>query len=81
MTDSHVATLLLRYPKFLVRVRSRNFDRCHSFLLASSATGGARKRPLGMTITKVIAKPVRTLVVAIRILRPPLHKGGLGERC
>ena len=24
---------------------SQNFDRCHSFLLASSATGGARKRP------------------------------------
>ena len=22
-----------------------NFDRCHSFLLAASATGGARKRP------------------------------------
>ena len=22
-----------------------NFDRCHSFLLAVSATGGARKRP------------------------------------
>ena len=26
-------------------MRSQNFDRCHSFLLASSATGGARKRP------------------------------------
>ena len=25
--------------------RSQNFDHCHSFLLASSATGGARKRP------------------------------------
>ena len=25
---------------------SLNFDRCHSFLLASSATGSARKRPL-----------------------------------
>jgi hypothetical protein len=24
---------------------SQNFDRCHSFLLAFSATGGARKRP------------------------------------
>ena len=26
-------------------VRSQDFDRCHSFLLASSAPGGARKRP------------------------------------
>ena len=25
--------------------RSQNFDHCHSFLLAFSATGGARKRP------------------------------------
>ena len=25
-------------------MRSQNFDRCHSFLLASSVTGGARKR-------------------------------------
>ena len=25
--------------------RSQNFDHCHSFLLASTATGGARKRP------------------------------------
>ena len=24
---------------------SQNFDRCHSFLLPSSATGGGRKRP------------------------------------
>ena len=37
--------LLLRCPKFFARMRSQNFDRCHSFLLASSATGGARKRP------------------------------------
>jgi hypothetical protein len=29
----------------LLAVASPNFDRCHSFLLASSATGGARKRP------------------------------------
>ena len=35
----------MRYPKFFARIRSQNFDRCHSFLLASSATGGARKRP------------------------------------
>ena len=34
-----------RCPKFFARIRSQNFDRCHSFLLASSATGGARKRP------------------------------------
>ena len=33
------------YPKFFARYRSQNFDHCHSFLLASSATGGARKRP------------------------------------
>ena len=26
-------------------MRSQNFDHCHSFLLAFSATGGARKRP------------------------------------
>ena len=26
-------------------LRSQDFDRCHSFLLASSATGGARKHP------------------------------------
>ena len=37
--------LLLRCPKFFARIRSQNFDRCHSFLLASSVTGGARKRP------------------------------------
>ena len=37
--------LLLRCPKFFARMRSQNFDRCHSFLLASSVTGGARKRP------------------------------------
>ena len=37
--------LLLRCPKFFARIRSQNFDRCHSFLLAFSATGGARKRP------------------------------------
>ena len=34
-----------RCPKFFARIRPQNFDRCHSFLLASSATGGARKRP------------------------------------
>ena len=34
-----------RCPKFFARKRSQNFDRCHSFLLAFSATGGARKRP------------------------------------
>ena len=34
-----------RCPKFFARICSQNFDRCHSFLLASSATGGARKRP------------------------------------
>ena len=34
-----------RCPKFFARIRSQNFDRCHSFLLAFSATGGARKRP------------------------------------
>ena len=32
-------------PKFFARYRSQNFDRCHSFLLAFSAAGGARKRP------------------------------------
>ena len=37
--------VLLRYPKFVTRVRSSNFDRCHSFLLALSAAGSARKRP------------------------------------
>ena len=37
--------VLLRYPKFVTRSRLSNFDRCHSFLLASSATGSARKRP------------------------------------
>ena len=36
---------LSRCPKFLARIRAQNFDRCHSFLLASSATGGARKCP------------------------------------
>ena len=34
-----------RCPKFFARMRSQNFDRCHSFLLTSSVTGGARKRP------------------------------------
>ena len=34
-----------RCPKFFARYRSQNFDRCHSFLLAFSAAGGARKRP------------------------------------
>ena len=34
-----------RCPKFFARYRSQNFDRCHSFLLASSAAGGARNRP------------------------------------
>ena len=29
----------------LLADRSQDFDRCHSFLLASSAPGGARKRP------------------------------------
>ncbi len=29
----------------LLADRSQDFDRCHSFLLAFSATGGARKRP------------------------------------
>ena len=29
----------------LLAVRSQDFDRCHSFLLAVSAPGGARKRP------------------------------------
>ena len=33
------------YPKFFARYRSQNFDHCHSFLLAFTATGGARKRP------------------------------------
>ena len=28
------------------RTAASNFDRCHSFLLAVSATGGARKRPV-----------------------------------
>jgi hypothetical protein len=37
--------VLLRCPKFVTRLRSSNFDRCHSFLLTSSAPGGARKRP------------------------------------
>ena len=33
-------------PKIcLLAFRSSNFDRCHSFLLAYSATGSARKRP------------------------------------
>ena len=36
---------LLRYPKFVARIRSPNFDRCQSLLLAVSATGGARNRP------------------------------------
>ena len=30
----------------LLAVRSQDFDRCHSLLLAASAAGGARKRPL-----------------------------------
>ena len=34
-----------RCPKFFARMCSQNFDRCLSFLLAFSATGGARKRP------------------------------------
>ena len=34
-----------RCPKFFARYRSQNFDRCHSFLLAFSAAGGARNRP------------------------------------
>ena len=37
---------LLRCPKFVARIRSPNFDRGHSLLLASSATGGARNRPI-----------------------------------
>ena len=37
--------LLLRCPKFLVRDCSQNFDRSHSFLLASSAADGTCKRP------------------------------------
>jgi hypothetical protein len=37
---------LLRCPKFFARFCSQNFDRCHSFLLPFSATGGGRKRPL-----------------------------------
>ena len=36
---------LLRFPKFVARLRSPNFDRCHSFFLALPAPGGARKRP------------------------------------
>ena len=36
---------LLRCPKFVARIRSPNFDRCHSLLLAVSAAGGARNRP------------------------------------
>ena len=44
-----LARLLLRCPKFVARLRSPNFDRCHSFLLASSAPGGARKRPQLLT--------------------------------
>ena len=35
----------LRCPKFFARIRSQNFDRCPSFLLASFAADGARKRP------------------------------------
>ena len=38
--------LLLWCPKFVARYRSPNFDRCHSLLLAVSATGSARKRPV-----------------------------------
>ena len=30
---------------FSLAVRSQDFDRCHSLLLAASAAGGARKRP------------------------------------
>ena len=37
--------VLLRCPKSFARCRSQDFDRCHSFLLAASAAGGARKRP------------------------------------
>ena len=32
-------------PEIFCSRCSQNFDRCHSFLLASSATGSARKRP------------------------------------
>ena len=43
------SSILLRCPKFVARYHSPNFDRCHSFLLASSAPGGARKRPQLLT--------------------------------
>ncbi len=38
--------VLLRCPKFFCSLfASQNFNRCHSLLLAASATGSARKRP------------------------------------
>ena len=43
---------LLRCPKFAACLRSPNFDRCHSFFLASSAPGGARKRPSRLLLRK-----------------------------
>ena len=45
LTSASFRAFLLRCPKFFARYRSQNFDRCHSFLLAFSAAGGARKRP------------------------------------
>ena len=48
--------------------RSQNFDHCHSFLLASSATGGARKRP-----------PFHKGALDLRRQKPPPAKPPSGE--
>ena len=61
-----------RCPKFFARYRSQNFDRCHSFLLASSAAGGARNRPrFAKRSPGTRGDPLRLLpVIAKRPARP-----------
>ena len=76
--------ILLRCPKFLrcLTADAGNFDRGHSLTslplpLAALSSLPTSARPTHY-LQCVIAKPVRTLAVAIRIPRPhgPLPKGG-----
>ena len=64
--------VLLRCPKFFGRIRSKNFDRCHSLLLAVSAAGSARKRPHFDT-SPCIHKPIKGLVCLLVCSAPPRH--------
>ena len=54
---------LLRCPKFFARSRSQNFDRCNFLLLASSATGSARKRPRFDMPSRKTDDPTRTSTI------------------